>query len=79
MTEAIQEGPTPTKVIYYCGECKYHEQEKYTEPDDSDWGYYHYCSHPNVQIHSDPDRLKDIGYSDRTPKWCPFLPTENND
>jgi hypothetical protein len=80
MTEEKQEGPT-VQVEYYCSGCKFHEAEYFTSGDDDGfWGHNHFCSHPSQLNYTDYHKFRGLGYSDRTPKWCPFLPqTQQND
>lgn len=76
MTEEKQEGPT-VQITHYCGPCLFHEKEQDTY---DDMGTYHFCSHPSQLNYTDYHKFRGLGYSDRTPKWCPFLPqTQQND
>lgn len=60
------EGPKVTiEVDCRCDGCKHETSEKYYCQ--SDWGYDHYCNHPDVGV------KKFIGETGtRTPDFCPF-------
>lgn len=66
-----QEGPS-LRIEKSCNDCKFCLSESYSVQ--SDWGYDHYCTHIDAQSNDNYYKDKvDIGYSTRTPDWCPLL------
>jgi hypothetical protein len=73
MASKKNEGPTHFSVmIHRCYLCKYLNRDM--QQSGRDPVYHNSCKHPDVVEHDNwGSSVRDIGYKDDTPTWCPFL------